>query len=104
MTTKLRYQPVLLTDGTVAIHETIIDSKNTILSASYQPVKLEAVTFGELQELIRQVYRHMTTIKPITEEELEDIIFGSNPDIEDFDSDDKVIDLVTYMGKPPKLC
>lgn len=96
---KLHYQPVINLDGTVAIHETILDKDKKILSASYQPVQLSALSFGELQEMIRLVYRHMSMTRPISDEELESLIYGTDePELdEDFDVDN-VIDLVDYLA------
>jgi hypothetical protein len=99
VTQKLQYQPVINSDGTVAIHESILDNTGTIISASYSPVKLEAISFGELQEMLRLVYRHLSATKPITEEDLEALIYGTESVEldEDFESDN-VIDLVDYLA------
>ena len=90
---RLRYQPIINTDGTISIHETIIDSENTLLSVSYIPVKLEATSLSELQNILRQVYRHMASVKPLTIEELDNILSDNNED----NYDDNVIDLVDFI-------
>lgn len=94
----LHYQPVIYHDGTVAIHETIVEANGTIKSATHEPVILQAATFGELDALLRQVYRHIQKCKPINEEELEVLIYGASPE-DDLDPDDNVINLVDYFAK-----
>lgn len=97
-----KYQPVIYPDGTVSIHETIHDNEGNITSASYEPVRLEATSIGALEMLLRQVYRQLLRTKPITEDELEAMIYGSESieDIPEDEDDDNVIDLVTYFADP----
>lgn len=99
MTSLLKYQPVLYPEGTVAIHEVITDREGNITSASYEGVRLEAPSLGELETLLRQVYRQLQTVKPISTEELEGMIYGVESSSFD-DEDDNVIDLVTYFANP----
>lgn len=94
----LRYQPVLRFDGTVAIHETILAEDGTIKSATTDPVVLQAQTFGELDQLLRQIYRHIQKCKPITEEDLEVLLYGASSE-DDLELDDNVIDLVDYLAR-----
>lgn len=96
----LKYQAVIYSDGTVCVHETILDATGNIKSASQEPVKLEAPSLGELDMLMRQIYSHMRKIKPITEDELDAAIYGAES-VEEFlkesHEDDTVINLVDYF-------
>jgi hypothetical protein len=95
----LKYQPVVKDDGMVAIHETIIDDEGNVRAATYEPVRLEANSIGELEALLRLVYRHMRKYKPITEDELEALVYSDvDCPINDEEGDEKVIDLVTYFA------
>lgn len=99
----LRYQPVIYSDGTVNILETIIDDEGQIKTASYEPVRLEGNSIGEIQEIMREVYKDLRKTPPITEHELDAIMYGvaSVADIED--EEDNVINLITYMANPDLL-
>jgi hypothetical protein len=94
----LRYQPVMHPDGTVAVHETLIDSEGIIRQASYEPVRLEALSVGDLESLIRNAYRDVRKVKIITDDDLDAMIYGlDSQTIED--EDDNVIDLVEYFSR-----
>lgn len=98
--TYLKYQPVIYPDGNVAIHETIVDGDGNVLSVSYEAVKLEALSVGELEDLLRQVYRNMQKTKPITEDELDSMVYKVEMDDNlDIEQDDNVIDLVDYLSR-----
>ncbi len=94
---QIHYQPVVSSDGLFSIHE-IIKDKDELISVSYEPVRLQASCAGELDHVLRQVYRHMQRTKPITEDELDSLLYKveTTPDIED--EDDNVIDLVDYFS------
>lgn len=97
----LKYQPVIYPDGMVAIHETIIDKDGTVKYASYDPVKLQTIgSMGDIESMLRMVYTHLRRLKPITEQELEALVYGvENTSMEIADDDDNVIDLVDYFSK-----
>ena len=100
-TMRLKYQTVVYPDQTVAIHETTIDNDGNVTSASYDAVRLEAPSAGELEQLLRQVYRCLTKSKAITTEELEAILYKSDTSDDDVDVDDisNVVSLVDYLGR-----
>lgn len=97
MKSKLRYQPVLHSDGTFTIHETIIDSNDTILSISHNPVVLQESSYGALKELIKLVYRCLTGVNPITVEELNDILLANS-----FPNESTVIDITELLKQRKK--
>lgn len=99
----LKYQPVIQLDGTVAIHETLVDDSGVIQSATYEPIRLEAVSLGDMSVLIRSVAKALNSIKPISVDELEALMYSVDKDeflMEEEDDNDNVIDLVSYFSNP----
>lgn len=99
---QIRYQAVLYPEGTVAIHETTVDKEGNILSASYDAVRLEATTAGELEQLLRIAYKTLTTSKLISTEELEALVYEGESlniydDMDDSDDISNVISLSEFM-------
>lgn len=94
------YRPVLSSDGIFSIHEIIKDKDGTLVSVSYEPVKLQATSAGELDHILRQVYRSLQRTKPITEDELDAMMYHTiTSDSEELDeTDDRVINLVDYFN------
>lgn len=99
----LRYQPVIHVDGTIAVHEAIVDDLGTIKTASYEPVRIEGVDIGDLTILVEKIQSHIELYKPITEDDLDAIIYGQEflePSIDtDDESEDKVVDLLDYFAR-----
>lgn len=96
----LRYQPVINPDGSAAIHETLIDREGNVKSATYEPVRLESTSLGELEYMLRLIYRQLMKIKPITAEELESLVYGSESIELDVElAEDNVIDLIDYLAR-----
>lgn len=95
----LRYQPVLHSDGTVLIHETIIDDEGNIQSASYEAVRLDAASMGDMQDMLRQIHKDIQTVKTITEDELDAALYGMEATSSDDLQDDNIIDLVEFFAR-----
>ncbi len=95
---QIHYQPVVSSDGLFSIHE-IIKDKDELISVSYEPVRLQASNAGELDQMLRQIYRQMQRTKPISEDELDSLLYKveTTPDIEE--TEDTVIDLVDYLAR-----
>ena len=91
------YQPVLSSDGLYAIHEIIKDG-DELLSVSFEPVRLQAPSLGELDHMLRQIHRQMHQVEPITDDELDGLLYSTDAVLDTEDKDSNVIDLVEYFS------
>lgn len=98
----LRYQPVLTSNGTVAIHELVVDREGTVTGFSYSPITIECDTVGDIAAMLKHIYRDLRLYQPIPEEELESMFRyvpqDSDEDEEDYEHNDNVIDLVEFLA------
>lgn len=94
---KVQYQPVIGSDGLCGIHEILTDKDGTLFSVSFEPVRLQTTSFGELDLMLRQIYHQLQTTKPITEDMLDELLFTVE-DVE-ISNEDKVVDIVDFMNR-----
>lgn len=97
----LRYQPVLKADSSIGIHEVVLDDEGTVVNVSYDSVRLEADSMGQLEQMMRHVYRDIRNQKPITEDELDMLLHQveSQPEYEDdYEDNERVIDCTEFFG------
>ena len=94
---QIHYQPVLSNDGLYAIHELIKDG-DELMSVSFEPVRLQAPSLGELDRMLRQIHRQMQQVKPITDDELDGMLYSTEATLDTEDTSDNVIDLVDFLA------